>query len=139
MSDRPYRHGPGQREHGLFLPGQLVNVIVELDSIPNAVVVPSDAVNEGPDGSYIYVVAGGKAVQHNVRIVFDDSKNVAIEGDVKPGDQVIVEGQLRVDPNGTVNVLPSKNGTQAGPNTATDAVQDEERRAASAGALRIVP
>ena len=122
-----------------FLPGQLVNVTVELDNIPNAVVVPSDAVNDGPDGSYIYVVAGGKAVQHNVRIVFDDSKNVAIEGDVKPGDQVIVEGQLRVDPNGTVNVLPSKNGTQAGPNSATDAVQDEERRAASAGALRIVP
>ena len=122
-----------------FLPGQLVNVTVELDNVPNAVVVPSDAVNDGPDGSYVYVVAGGKAVQHNVRIVFDDSKNVAIEGDVKPGDQVIVEGQLRVDPNGTVNVLPSKNGAQAGPNTATDAVQDEEHRAASAGGLRIVP
>ena len=122
-----------------FLPGQLVNVTVELNNIPNALVVPGDAVNEGPDGSYVYVVAAGKAVQHNVKIVFDDSKNVAIEGDLKPGDQVIVEGQLRVDPNGAVNVLPSKNGTQAGPNTATDAVQDEERRATSAGALRIVP
>ena len=74
-----------------------------------------------------------------VKIVFDDSKNVAIEGDLKPGDQVIVEGQLRVDPSGAVNVLPSKNGTQAGPNTATDALQDEERRATRAGALRIVP
>ena len=122
-----------------FLPGQLVNVTVELNKIPNTLVVPSDAVNDGPDGSYVYVVANGKAVQHNVRIVFDDSKNVAIEGDVKPGDQVIVEGQLRVDPNGAVNVLPSKDGTQAGPNTATDAAQDEERRATSAGALRIVP
>src|SRR5712671_6467966 len=57
-----------------FLPGQLVNVTVELDNIPNALVVPSDAVNDGPDGSYVYVVADGKAVQHNVRIVFDDSK-----------------------------------------------------------------
>jgi multidrug efflux system membrane fusion protein len=122
-----------------FLPGQLVNVTVELDSIPNAVVVPSDAVNDGPDGSYVYVVAGGKAVQHNVRIVFDDSKNVAIEGDVKPGDQVIVEGQLRVDPNGAVNVLPSKDTTRTGPNTATDAAQDDEHRAANVGALRIIP
>jgi hypothetical protein len=78
-------------------------------------------------------------VQHNVKIVFDDSKNVAIEGDVKPGDQVIVEGQLRVDPNGAVNVLPSKNGTQAGPNTVPDAVQDQGPRATSAGALRIIP
>jgi multidrug efflux system membrane fusion protein len=122
-----------------FLPGQLVNVTVELNKIPNVLVVPSDAVNDGPDGSYVYVVANGKAVQHNVRIVFDDSKNVAIEGDVKPGDSVIVEGQLRVDPNGSVNVLPAKIGTQAGPNSATDAARDEERRATSAGVLRIVP
>jgi multidrug efflux system membrane fusion protein len=122
-----------------FLPGQLVNVTVELDSIPNAVVVPSDAVNDGPDGSYVYVVAGGKAVQHNVRIVFDDSKNVAIEGDLKPGDQVIVEGQLRVDPNGAVNVLPSKDGTRTGPNTANDSAPDDEHRAANVGALRIIP
>jgi len=122
-----------------FLPGQLVNVTVELDSIANALVVPSDAVNDGPDGSYVYMVAAGKAVQHNVRIVFDDSKNVAIEGDVKPGDQVIVEGQLRVDPSGAVNVLPSKDTTRAGPNTATDAAQDEERRAASVAPLRIIP
>jgi multidrug efflux system membrane fusion protein len=122
-----------------FLPGQLVNVTVELDSIPRAVVVPSDAVNDGPDGSYVYVVAGGKAVQHNVRIVFDDSKNVAIEGDVKPGDQVIVEGQLRVDPNGAVNVLPSAKGQRAGPNTANDGAQDDEHRAANVGALRIIP
>jgi membrane fusion protein, multidrug efflux system len=122
-----------------FLPGQLVNVTVELNNIPNALVVPNDAVNEGPDGSYVYVVAAGKAVQHNVRIVFDDSKNVAVEGDVKSGDLVIVEGQLRVDPNGAVNVLPRADGTRGGPNTASDASQDEERRATSAGALRIVP
>jgi hypothetical protein len=86
-----------------------------------------------------YVVTAGKAVQHNVRIVFDDSKNVAIEGDVKPGDQVIVEGQLRVDPSGAVNVLPSKDITRAGPNIATDADQDEEHRAASVPPLRIIP
>ena len=112
---------------------------MELNRIPNALVVPSDAVNDGPDGSYVYVVAGGKAAQHSVRIVFDDSKNVAIEGDVKPGDSVIVEGQLRVDPSGAVNVLPRADATRAGQNTATDSAPNEERRAASEGALRIIP
>jgi hypothetical protein len=71
--------------------------------------------------------------------VFDDSKSVAVEGDVKPGDSVIVEGQLRVDPSGAVNVLPPTGGVRPGPKTATDAAQDDEHRAASAGALRIVP
>jgi membrane fusion protein, multidrug efflux system len=112
-----------------FLPGQLVNVTVELNKIPNALVVPRDAVNDGPDGSYVYVVAAGKAVPHNVRIVFDDSKNVAIEGDVKPGDQVIIEGQLRVEPNAAVSVLGPAGGTSAGPASAPDAGQDPERGA----------
>jgi len=85
---------------------------VELDTIPNTLAVPRDAVNEGPNGSYVYVVADGKAVQHNVRILFDDAKNVAIEGDVKPGDRVIVEGQLRVQPNGAVSVLGPAGGPQ---------------------------
>jgi hypothetical protein len=86
-----------------------------------------------------YVVTAGKAVQHNVRIVFDDSKKIAIESDVKPSDSVIVEGQLRVDPSGAVNVLPPTSGARAGPNTATDADPDEEHRAASVPPLRIIP
>ena len=94
-----------------FLPGELVNVTVELDSIPNAIVVPHDAINEGDNGSFVYVVADGKAQQQNVKVVFDDATNVAVEGDVKPGDQVIVEGQLRVQPNGPVTVSGAAAGT----------------------------
>jgi len=90
-----------------FLPGQLVNVTVELDTIPGALVVPRDAVSEGPDGSFVYVVTNDRARQVSVNVRFDDGKYAAIEGDVKPGEQVVVEGQLRVDPSGAVNVLPS--------------------------------
>ena len=45
-----------------LVPGQLVNVTVELNDIPGALVVPRDAVNDGPDGSYVYVVDNDKAV-----------------------------------------------------------------------------
>lgn len=88
-----------------LLPGQLVNVTVTLNSIPQALVVPHDAIDEGPDGSYVYTVVDGRAVMHEVKILFDDSKNVAIAGDLKPGDPVIVEGQLRVVPGGKVEVF----------------------------------
>jgi multidrug efflux system membrane fusion protein len=90
-----------------LVPGELVNVTVVLDDIPNALVVPRDAVNDGPDGSYVFVVSDGKAVMRPVKVLFDDAKNVAVEGNLNPGDQVIVEGQLRVQPNGAVNVLPA--------------------------------
>ena len=88
-----------------FLPGQLVNVTVQLDKISNAVVVPHDAVNDGPAGTYVYVVENGRARQQPVKVLFDDATNVAVQGNVKPGDKVIVEGQLRVGPDGPVNVV----------------------------------
>jgi multidrug efflux system membrane fusion protein len=98
-----------------LVPGQLVNVTVELDDIPNALVVPRDAVNDGPNGSYVYVVANDKAVSHPVKILFDDTINVAVQGDIKPGDPVITEGQLRVDPDGPVRIIGGKTQSDAPP------------------------
>jgi len=112
-----------------FLPGELVNVTVELDTIPNTLVVLRDAINEGPDGSYVYVVANNKAITHNVRVVFDDGKNVALDGDINPGDQVIVEGQLRVQPNGAVNIMgPARKSSDAG-------IASSDERAAPANGI----
>ena len=97
-----------------LVPGQLVNVTVELDDLRKALVVPRNAINDGPKGPYIYVVTNGKAVAHDVKLLFDDTKNAAIESNVKPGEQVIIEGQLRVEPGGAVRILPPLKGSVAG-------------------------
>jgi multidrug efflux pump subunit AcrA (membrane-fusion protein) len=98
-----------------LVPGALVDATVELDDIPNALVLPRDAVNDGPDGTYVYVVSGGKAVVHPVKVQFDDGSFIAVAGDLKPGDPVIVEGQLRVDPGASVRVMGGDRGQQADP------------------------
>lgn len=90
-----------------LVPGQLVNVTVELADIPRTLVVPDDALNDGPDGPYVYVVAHDRAIARPVRVLFDDSRNTAVEGDLQQGDNVIVEGQLRVVPGGPVQVMPA--------------------------------
>ena len=91
-----------------LVPGQLVDVIVEMNNIPYALILPRETINDGPDGQYVYTVEDGRAQQHNVKVLFDDGTNVAVQGDVKAGDQVIKEGQLRVLPGGAVNVLPDR-------------------------------
>ena len=59
----------------------------------NAIVVPREAVNIGPDGQFVYVVDAGHAVeQAPVKVLFDDGADMAIQGDVKPGDKVITDG-----------------------------------------------
>jgi multidrug efflux system membrane fusion protein len=89
-----------------LVPGQLVDVVVELASIPNAIVVPREAVNLGPTGAYVYVVDPDQhiAQMRPVKIAFDDGTNAAITGNVHDGDQVIVDGQLRVVPGGKVQI-----------------------------------
>ena len=91
-----------------LVPGQLVNVTVELADIPGALVVPRDAVNDSPSGSFVFVVKDDKAVQVPVSVLFDDGTDAAISGAVKAGDNVIAEGQLRVVAGGKVRVLGAR-------------------------------
>lgn len=88
-----------------LVPGQSVNVGVTLNQVPGATVVPRDAVNVGPDSSYVYVLDKGHVVSSKtVKVLNDDGVVDAIQGDVKPGDQVVVEGQLRIVPGSKVQI-----------------------------------
>jgi multidrug efflux system membrane fusion protein len=94
-----------------LVPGQLVNVTVQLNDIPKALVLPRDAVNDSPSGSFIFEVKNGKAIQTPVLVLNDDGDKVAVSGTgVAPGDAVVMEGQLRVTPGGPVRVLGKPQG-----------------------------
>jgi membrane fusion protein, multidrug efflux system len=100
-----------------LVPGQLVNVVAVLSEIKNASVIPREAVNTGPDGTFVYKVTDDTAQQVPVRVLFDDGEDAAISGGgLNAGDRVIVDGQIRVVPGAKVQV----NGTRAqgnGPRT----------------------
>ena len=92
-----------------LVPGQTVQVSVALNQIGGAVVVPRDAVNLGPDSSFVLVVGeDGKAISKTVTVLNDDGVNDAIQGDVKPGDKVITDGQLRVVSGQKVRITKGK-------------------------------
>ena len=89
-------------EDNALVPGQLVNVSVQLDDIPDALVVPHEAVNIGPDGNYVFALKDAKVVQKPVTVLFDDGKSTAVKGDLTPGESVVTDGQLRLVPGATV-------------------------------------
>jgi multidrug efflux system membrane fusion protein len=93
-----------KNEDDTLVPGQLVNVTVQLNDIPGALTVPDAAVNIGPDGNFVYALKDGKAVTKPITVLFDDGKSTAITGDLQPGDQVVTEGQLRLVPGSKVVV-----------------------------------
>ena len=92
-------------EDNALVPGQLADTSVSLGQIDNATVVPHDAVNLGPDKSYVWVVdKQSKAQMKDVDVLNDDGTLAAVKGDVKPGDQLIVDGALRVIAGAKVSV-----------------------------------
>ena len=97
-----------------LVPGQLVDVVVALAEIPNATQVPREAVNNGPDGQFVYAIKNGTAQQVPVKVLFDDGVMEAVSGSLKKGDQVIVEGQLRVIPGAKVSITGAKKTPGAG-------------------------
>jgi multidrug efflux system membrane fusion protein len=88
-----------------LVPGQLVDVVVELDQLHNALVVPRDAVNNGPTGQFVYVVTPEMTAQEQpVKVLFDDGTFSAVTGNLEEGDRVVTNGQLRVLPGGKVTI-----------------------------------
>ncbi len=88
-----------------LVPGQLVDVTVQLSDIPGALVVPREAVNNGADDQFVYVVTPDMIAQiRTVKVLFDDGTNDAVQGNLQPGESVIVDGQLRVLPDGKVTI-----------------------------------
>jgi multidrug efflux system membrane fusion protein len=102
-----------------LVPGQLVDVTVALAEIPGATLVPREAVNTGPDGQFVYKVVDGAAQQVPVKVQFDDSVNDAVLGNLTKGDQVIIDGQLRVIPGAKVSVTGAKPHAGSGKATLT--------------------
>jgi multidrug efflux system membrane fusion protein len=101
-----------------LVPGQTVNVSATLNQLPGVTTVSRDAVNLGPDSAFVLVVGkDGKARAEPVKVLNDDGVNDAIQGDVKPGDKVVTDGQLRVTSGQLVRILRSKAGSKHGGGT----------------------
>jgi multidrug efflux system membrane fusion protein len=109
-----------------LVPGQLVDVVVALAEIPGATLVPREAVNTGPDGQFVYAIREGTAQQVPVRVLFDDGVNDALSGTLHKGEQVIIDGQLRVIPGAKVSITGAKR--QAGTDAAGKGQMTSGRR-----------
>ena len=89
-------------------PGQFVNVSLRLGERSDAILVPSQAVETGQEGQYLYVVGSDLKVEMRKVVASDtvDGKTV-IERGLKPGERVVTDGQLRLMPGVTVRIRPA--------------------------------
>ncbi len=86
-------------------PGQALNVKLILSTLQGVVALPSAAVNNGPRGVFTYVVTADKKAQlRPVQIDTVQGPVTVIKSGVKPGETVVVDGQLGLRPDAKVSI-----------------------------------
>jgi multidrug efflux system membrane fusion protein len=86
-------------------PGQFVDVVLRLEEQPHAIVIPAQAVQNGQEGTYVFVVRpDGTAESRPVTVARSlDSQSVISKG-LSPGERVVTDGQLRLVPGARVTI-----------------------------------
>jgi multidrug efflux system membrane fusion protein len=89
-------------------PGQYVNATLTVSEQPSALVIPSRAIQPGQKGEYVWVVRPDKTVEDRLVTVERvlNSESIISKG-LKAGEEVVVDGQLRLVPGATVQAKPS--------------------------------
>jgi membrane fusion protein, multidrug efflux system len=96
----------------LFWPGRFVNIRLILDTIHQAVLVPSGAPQMSANGSFVYVVKpDSTAEQRTVTLGQRQGDLVVVEKGIAAGERVVTAGQLGVTPGGKVHVDEPAAGT----------------------------
>ncbi len=93
---------------GVLRPGQFVRVRLEGALRPNAVEVPQRAVLEGPQGRFVYVIEDGKAAVRPVEVGEWHGDRIVVRKGLAAGDQVIVDGVLKIGPGAPVKPADEK-------------------------------
>jgi multidrug efflux system membrane fusion protein len=89
-------------------PGQFVGARLRLYERAGAIVVPSRALQTGPQGQYVYVVkADMSAEMRKVVVAWTEGDEAVLSEGLAKDEQVVVRGALRVSPGAKVIIAPA--------------------------------
>jgi multidrug efflux system membrane fusion protein len=89
--------------------GQFLNVSLVLETLRDAITIPSDAIQQGQDSTFVFVVdSEGKAQPKKVKVLTSQRGLAAIAEGLAVGDTVVTDGQLRLFPGAKVEARSGK-------------------------------
>jgi multidrug efflux system membrane fusion protein len=97
-------------------PGQFLNVRVLIDTLRQVVVVPTAAVQRGPDGTYVYVVKDdGTVGMRPIMVKQQDDQQAVIASGLKAQEQVVTTGFARLADGTKVEIASAEDSGPAAP------------------------
>ncbi len=114
-------------DESLF-PNEFVNVRLLVDTLTNALLVPTSAVLSGAPGDYVYLLDEQKQTVsvHKVTLGPSDGRNTVITDGLKDGDKVVTEGSDRLSDGAKVRVSQPKQ--DQGPDKGQDKGKDKDQQ-----------
>jgi multidrug efflux system membrane fusion protein len=101
-------------DEGLF-PQQFVNVVLLLNTLHDATLVPQAAIQRGAPGTYVYLINPDNTVSvQKVTLGPGDATNISITKGLKPGDNVVIDGADKLKDGAKVLLPQAKSGAAAG-------------------------
>jgi multidrug efflux system membrane fusion protein len=92
-------------------PGQFARVSLRVATLSGATVAPSEAVQTGQDGQFVFLVKPDQTVeQRPIKTGQTVGQDVVITAGLRPGDQVVTEGQLRLEPGSRITRADPRTG-----------------------------
>ncbi|WP_024510200.1 efflux RND transporter periplasmic adaptor subunit [Bradyrhizobium sp. ARR65] len=102
-------------------PGELVNARLLVDVRHNGLTVPASVVQQGPNGAYAYVINPDNTVSaRQIKVAQISDGQALIDSGLKANEQVVVDGQYKLQPGTHVTILHGKAAEEA---AAQDAMQ----------------
>jgi len=118
-------------EAELLIPNQFVNARLRVETLPDAVLIPSAALQFGSRGNYAYVVGEDSKVELRVLEVgpSNGDRTVVVNG-LNPGERIVMEGTDRLRDGSEVEVVDrQKLADEAAANPKADTQSTKERPA----------
>ncbi len=103
---------------GALFPNQFVNIRLLLDVRKNSTIVPSVAVQRGPQGNFVYVVKADKTVEaRTVTVALTQSNQSAIGSGLQAGEVVVTDGQDKLQNGAKVETRSPTGNSNASQST----------------------
>jgi multidrug efflux system membrane fusion protein len=98
----------------LLWPGELVNARLLLDTRHDGLTVPASVVQQGPKGAYAYVINADNTVEiRPVTVAQISGGQALIDSGLKANEQVVVDGQYKLQPGTQVTILHGQAAQEA--------------------------
>jgi multidrug efflux system membrane fusion protein len=111
-------------DKSILFPNQFVNIHLLVDTKHNVTIVPTTAIQRGPQGTYVYLAENDSTVKiRPVSVALSSGNSVGITNGVQPGDNVVVDGQDKLQDGSKIeahNTVAGPANSQGQPSQDTD-------------------